>query len=70
MAHKITFIYGTEAVEYHEEHTTQTTIRKIRKGELEGAVCKYKLDTEHDVEILIEALNDLLGWEDFAWIKN
>ena len=66
MKHTITVIFGSEACDYLDEHTVKGTIRKINKGDLEGMVAKYELDTPHDAEVLLQAIDDTLGWND-AW---
>ena len=69
---KITVIYASEAVDYLEEHTVAGTIRKLgqKESNLEGMYAHYYLDTEHDVEQLLQALSDMDGWLSYAVTRN
>lgn len=60
--HKITIIFGETASDYACDYGEKKAIAKIKKGELDGMVRTYELDTEHDVKVLDQALGDFDGW--------
>ena len=59
---KVKVIYGDEPFEYAEEHSFLGAERKVTRGELDGEIHVYELDTREDVEVLLQALYDASGW--------
>lgn len=67
--YRLTVIFGTAACDYADEHGTAETVKALESGELEaldGMWRTYELDTEADVQQLINALDDAWGW-DASW---
>ena len=66
---KITVVFGSEATEYSCEHGVKKTVAKLKKGTIEGEYNVYELDSEHDADMLIQALCDADGWNGADYIQ-
>lgn len=62
-----TVIFGTEAVRYAADYGVKKTIKKIDSGKIEGSYSTYTLDTENDLSVLHQALEDASGWGDYYY---
>ena len=67
---KLVVVFGTEACNYALNYSIKGAIRKIKNGSIDclsGMYAKYELDTEADVAVLKQALNDAYGWNESYW---
>lgn len=62
-------IFGEEACQALDELSVKTVKRKIKTGDIYGAIGKYQFSTEKDREQAIQILLDANGWEDSFWTK-
>ena len=63
---KLTVIYGTDACNYAMEHSVNGAKRMLDSGKLDclqGMHRTYELDTEADLEVVKQVLDDAWGWE-------
>ena len=62
-------IYGSEACDALDEFSVRTVKRKIKTGDIDGAIGKYQFSTEKDCEQAIQILSDADGWGNSYWTK-
>ena len=63
---KFTVIYGTDACDYAMEHSVNSAKRALDSGKLDslqGMHRTYYLDTEADLEVVKQVLDDAWGWD-------
>lgn len=67
---KFTVIYGTDACDYAMEHGINGAKRALNSGKLDclqGMHRTYYLDTEADLDVVKQVLDDAWGWDASHW---
>ena len=60
----VTVIFGGKACRYANVFGAKATVKIFNEGRLdEGAYQSYTVDTEHDADILVKAIEEACGWD-------